>query len=142
MLVDDEPGVREIGEAVLVGQGYKVILAEDGPQALTLLARNAHEIALVLTDMLMPFMDGLTLVRTLRKISPTVPLIISTGREEECQRPELSELGVSDCLPKPYTRAKLLAMIDRVLHPPPPTEVSDPAAERSSSLPLVSPPAL
>jgi two-component system cell cycle sensor histidine kinase/response regulator CckA len=117
LVVDDEPSVREAAQSLLVRYDYNVMLAEDGIAALAIFARHAPKIDLVLTDMLMPFMDGLTLIRTLRRIKPAVKIIVSTGREESCRSPEMESLAVEACLVKPYTREKFLITLGEVLQP-------------------------
>jgi PAS domain S-box-containing protein len=116
LVVDDEIGIREVAQAVLVKHGYKVLVAEDGPAALALLARYSSEIQVMLTDMVMPFMDGLTLVRTVRKMEPDIKVILSTGRSEDSHALEVALLHVNGCLTKPYTRETLLLMLDQVLN--------------------------
>lgn len=116
LVVDDELGIREVAQAVLVKHGYKVLVAEDGPAALALLARYSSEIQVMLTDMVMPFMDGLTLVRTVRKMEPDIKVILSTGRSEDPHTSEVALLHVNGCLTKPYTRETLLLMLDQVLN--------------------------
>jgi CheY-like chemotaxis protein len=114
LFVDDEPGIRVIAKALLENNGYQVLIAEDGPSALALFAREWSTIQLVLTDMAMPFMSGMSLARTLRRMNPEVRIIISTGREEECRATEIEELQVQACLAKPFTRKKLLETIEQV----------------------------
>jgi CheY-like chemotaxis protein len=120
LVVDDEPGIRVIAEALLVRHGYKVLTAEDGPSALALFARHSSEIQLVLTDMAMPFIDGFSLARTVRRMNPQIKVIVSTGRDEDCRTAGLKTLRIQACLTKPYTRAKLLGTIEKVLSETPP----------------------
>ncbi len=114
LLVDDEPTVREAAQSLLLRYGYNVLVAEDGIAALALFARNAAEIDLVVTDMVMPFMDGLTLIRTLRRLNPKTKILVSTGRDEACRSPEMEALAVNACLVKPYTREKFLLALAEV----------------------------
>ena len=115
LIVDDEPAIREIAAALLGQQGYKVLVAEDGPAALALFARASSAIHLVLTDMAMPYLDGPTLIRTLRRMDPRIKIMVSTGRAEDCRSAELKSLRVEGCLAKPYTRQQLLALIHQIL---------------------------
>jgi two-component system cell cycle sensor histidine kinase/response regulator CckA len=117
LVVDDEPFFREVAETVLTKHGYKTLLAEDGIEALALFARHSKKIAVVVADIVMPFMDGLTLCRTLRKMEPGIKIIISTGRDEECQKAEIVALNLNGCLAKPYTGAALLIKLSEVLNP-------------------------
>ncbi|MEP6685705.1 MAG: PAS domain S-box protein [Verrucomicrobiota bacterium] len=118
LVVDDEPTIRDAAQSLLLRHGYKVLVADDGIAALAIFAQQASEIDLVLTDIVMPLMDGLTLVRTLRKMNPETKIILSSGREEDrdCLSPELNALRLQACLTKPYTRAKLLITLSEVLH--------------------------
>jgi two-component system cell cycle sensor histidine kinase/response regulator CckA len=115
LIVDDEPFFREVAETVLAKHGYTALLAEDGIEALALFARHSKKIALVVTDIVMPFMDGLTLARTLRRMEPAVKIIISTGRDEDCHKAEIMALEVNGCLSKPYTGATLVTKLGEVL---------------------------
>jgi CheY-like chemotaxis protein len=85
------------------------------PEALAVFARHMDEIHLVLTDLMMPFMDGTTLIRTLRKMKTNVKIIASTGRTEETRLAELKSLNVPACLAKPYRTDKLLTTLREVL---------------------------
>ncbi|MFN2621627.1 MAG: response regulator [Chthoniobacterales bacterium] len=115
LVVDDEPFFREVAETVLTKHGYRPLLAEDGIEALALFARQSKKIAAVVTDIVMPFMDGLTLVRTLRRMEPAMRIIISTGRDEDCQKAEIMALQLNGCLSKPYTGATLVKKLSEVL---------------------------
>ncbi len=119
LVVEDEPSIREIAGALLEQNGYRVLTAEDGPSALALFAQHGAGIHLVLTDMAMPFLDGPTLVRTLRRMDPRIKIMVSTGRDEDCRSAEMKSLRVEACLPKPYTRHQLLATIHEILAPSP-----------------------
>ncbi|MDQ3117365.1 MAG: PAS domain S-box protein [Verrucomicrobiota bacterium] len=117
LIVDDESAVREIAETVLLQNGYGVLLAEDGPAALSIFAARGAEIALVLTDLVMPIMDGLSLARTLRKMDSEIRIVISTGQEDELPTGELSQIGILATLPKPYNQRMLLQLLDGILNP-------------------------
>jgi CheY-like chemotaxis protein len=116
LIVDDEPGIREIARALLEKHGYDPVVAEDGPSALATFARRPHEFKVVLTDMSMPIIDGLTLIRAMRKINPDIKAILSTGREDECQADNIRSLGVQACLTKPYTRDTLFETLHQVIN--------------------------
>ncbi|MEY2538517.1 MAG: hypothetical protein QOG67_2257 [Verrucomicrobiota bacterium] len=115
LLVDDEPGIRKVAQGLLTKHGYKVMVAEDGTEALALFAGHFKEIDVVLTDLVMPFIDGLALVRTLRKMKPDIKVIVSTGRGEGNRTAEMDAMHLNDCLTKPYTREKILTTLDKVL---------------------------
>ena len=116
LLVDDEPAIREVAEVILRNHGYKVLVAEDGPAAIALFARQMGDIAVVVTDLAMPGMSGLMLVRTLRHIERRLKIIVSTGGADESEGAELAALNVDGCLTKPYTRRNLLLKLSHVLH--------------------------
>ena len=116
LVVDDEPCILEAAKRVLEGWGYDPLLAEDGVAALALYARQPDEIDLVLTDLVMPLMDGLMLIRALRKLNPAQKIILSTGRDEDLESPEIRSLGVDACLMKPHSREKLLITLEETLH--------------------------
>jgi two-component system cell cycle sensor histidine kinase/response regulator CckA len=115
LLVDDESAIREVGKAVLSQNGYKVLTADGGPSALAIFAQQSKKIAAVVTDSEMPLMSGLILARTLRKMDNRTKIVLSTARNSEFSRTELSEIGAQACLNKPYTRETLLCTIGRVL---------------------------
>jgi CheY-like chemotaxis protein len=101
---------------LLEKHGYEPVVAEDGPSALATFARYPREFKVVLTDMAMPIIDGVTLIRAMRKINPDIKAILSTGREDESQASEIEALGVQACLSKPYTRDTLFETLHQVLN--------------------------
>ncbi len=115
LVVDDEPGLRKLTETILRKHGYEVVLACDGTEALALYAKDPAGIDAVLADVMMPLMDGVTLIRVLRHLDPHVRVISSTGLGEDRRREELRTLGVSAFLTKPYNTASLLKTIHDVL---------------------------
>ena len=115
LIVDDESAIREVAKAVLSKSGYKVLVADDGPAALALFARQWKEIDVVLTDLIMPIMSGLMLARTLRTMDAKAKIIVSSARDTDCNPSELTDIGVQRFLAKPYTRETLLRVIDNVL---------------------------
>ena len=116
LIVDDEPGIREIARALLEKQGYEPIVAEDGPAALATFARHPHEFKIVFTDMAMPIIDGVTLIRAMRKINPHIKAILSTGSADVSKIGDIQALGVQALLAKPYTRDALFETLHKVLH--------------------------
>ncbi|HEV7404634.1 MAG TPA: PAS domain S-box protein [Chthoniobacteraceae bacterium] len=114
LVVDDESSIRTVAETVLQGRGYRVLLAADGPEALALFAQHSAEIAAVLTDLAMPFLDGPTLIRALRKMKPGLPVIVSTGQGEKAR---ISDLAVEVFLNKPYGADTLLRALHWAIDP-------------------------
>jgi two-component system cell cycle sensor histidine kinase/response regulator CckA len=117
LLVDDEADIASVNRRILEKQGYRVSVARDGREALALISRVSHPIDLVITDLMMPEMDGLTLIRTLKESNPGMRVIASSGLDGGSRAAELQVLGVTTFLPKPYTAEKLLVAMAHVLGP-------------------------
>lgn len=115
LFVDDEPCIRTAAQALLERSGYETVLAEDGVSALALYAQHPDDFDLILTDLVMPLMDGFSLVRAVRKLNPQQKIILSTGRDEDLQSAEIRSLGVEACLMKPHSREKLLSTLEETL---------------------------
>ncbi len=116
LVVDDEMAILEITKATLEMHGYRALTASDGTEAVALYAQHKDEIKLVLTDMMMPYMDGPATIRALQKLNPRVKIIASSGLTETARMAEASSNGgVSKFLTKPYTAEKLLETIAEVL---------------------------
>ncbi len=119
LIVDDEKPILQIAQALLEGHGYQVLTAEDATEALAIFAVRMNEIDLVLTDLAMPLMDGIALIRTLQKMKPTVRIVASTGRGgQDGYAAEMASLNVRACLTKPYNKGKLLATLHDALTQP------------------------
>ena len=108
LVVDDELPVRQIIKHTLEASGYKVLLAEDGTEAVKIFAARHAEIPVVLTDMMMPLMDGTTTVQILRKIDPAVRVIASSGLPASDEIMQAAGPGFGCFLSKPYTAEALL----------------------------------
>lgn len=115
LVVDDETAVRQITQQTLEAYGYRVLLASDGVEAVALFARHGSEIAVVLTDMMMPVMDGPATIEILRKMSPRVPIIGASGLSTHEHVARASNLGVKQFLSKPYTADSLLQTLKSTL---------------------------
>ena len=115
LVVDDEESIREITRATLETFGYTALTASDGTEALALYADKKNEIAVVLTDMVMPFMDGPATIRALQRMNPNVRIIAASGLGAGQRAGEGALEGVSVFLNKPYTAEKLLNTIAQVL---------------------------
>jgi CheY-like chemotaxis protein len=115
LVVDDEAAVRSITEQTLLTYGYRVLTATDGADAIAVFGRRAPEIDLVLTDTVMPIMDGPTAIRALLRIEPSAKVIIASGAGSKSGIGRAREYGAAHFLPKPYTAHTLLATIQRVL---------------------------
>ena len=116
LVVDDEESIREITRGTLETFGYTVLTAGDGTEALALYADKKNEIAVVLTDMVMPFMDGPATIRALQRMNPKVRIIAASGLGTAHRAGEGTLEGVSVFLNKPYTAERLLKTLAEVLH--------------------------
>jgi two-component system cell cycle sensor histidine kinase/response regulator CckA len=116
LMVDDEAAIREITRSTLEAAGYQVLTASDGTEAVALYAQRAGDIKVVITDIVMPYMDGLATIRALRKLNPLVRIIVSTGVIDK-NRTDVVDPGVDAVLSKPYTADTLLKMLTHVLGP-------------------------
>jgi chemosensory pili system protein ChpA (sensor histidine kinase/response regulator) len=113
MVVDDSLTVRRVTQRLLVREGYRVVLAKDGMEALERLSEEIPQI--VLSDIEMPRMDGFDLVRNIRGDARLrdLPVIMITSRIAQKHRDYAAELGVDHYLGKPYSEEDLLALIGR-----------------------------
>src|SRR4029077_17081399 len=116
LVVDDEPNILGVTKMILEKHSYDVVSASDGPEALAIFAQKMKSISLVLTDLSMPYMDGIALVRSLKKMRPDLSIVASTGQGEQAGAAELQSLGVKNFLTKPYNTERLLATLDDTLH--------------------------
>jgi PAS domain S-box-containing protein len=114
LVVDDEAAIRDITKTSLESHNYKAITASNGIEAIALYAENQDKISLVLTDMVMPSMDGLTTIRTLKKINPQVKIIAVSGLVTNDKVNAVYKMGIQAFLPKPYTARQLLQTISTV----------------------------
>lgn len=113
LVVDDEATVRDITRQTLEFSGYKVLTAEDGAQAMEKYVHQRADIALVVTDMMMPVLDGATLIAALRRINPEVLIIAMSG--DATQAEQALKAGTSHFLSKPFTAEVLLSTVFEVL---------------------------
>lgn len=115
LVVDDEENIRQITKATLEKYGYRVLTATDGADALAAYTKESENIVLVLTDMAMPYMDGVAMTRVLRRLNPALKIIAASGLTSPVQAAELETLNVNAYLAKPYTAEKLLTTLHAVL---------------------------
>jgi two-component system response regulator MprA len=113
LVVDDEPAVRESLERALVAEGYAVLLAIDGEEALAAVERDRPD--LVLLDVLMPALDGVAACRRLRAAGNRVPVLMLTARDGVGDRVAGLDAGADDYLVKPFALDELLARIRALL---------------------------
>jgi CheY-like chemotaxis protein len=114
LVVDDEAAVRQVTRKNLEMHGYQVLTAQDGAEAVGIYSQHPGDIQLVLTDMMMPVMDGPATIRALKEMNPKVLIIAASGINAGVPIPEPSS-GVQAFLPKPFTSEKLLKTVHEVL---------------------------
>lgn len=126
LVVDDEEPIRLITMHALMRHGFVAEVAIDGYEAKEIFLLDPTRFALVITDLMMPRMNGLELVRQIRPLAPALPIIVSSGlseeKGEEAADISLSGLGVRTILRKPYAEAELLAALRQELLPERPAE--------------------
>ena len=124
LIVDDEPRIRELIRENLQYSGYTCEEAGDGSAALSLLSGGGYD--LVILDLMMPFMDGMTCLREMRTRRINTPVIILTARGEEYDKLAGLEGGADDYVVKPFSPRELVARVRAVLNRTMPrTEASD-----------------
>ncbi len=113
LFVDDEEDLTLIVADTLRGQGYAVITAADGIEGLEKFKTEAADI--VVADVMMPKMDGFTMAKEIRKLSPTVPLLFLTAKSTIDDVEEGFEIGANDYLKKPFELRELIVRIKALL---------------------------
>ena len=117
LVVDDEVSIRTVTSEILRRNGYEVMVAADGTEGLAHYAQRGHAIHAVLTDINMPYIDGVALTRALKRMNPQVKVLASTGHADLDRITELRGIGIAAFLDKPFTAEKLLTTLHGVLHP-------------------------
>ncbi|MBH8572821.1 response regulator [Nostocaceae cyanobacterium CENA369] len=115
LVVDDEPAIQDITKTSLETYQYQTLIASDGIEAIALYAKHAEKINAVLIDLMLPSLDGLTAIRTLKKINPQVKIVATSGLLSRNKLEALDRAGVVTFLSKPYTVNELLLTLQRVL---------------------------
>jgi CheY-like chemotaxis protein len=115
LVVDDEPSVRKLASAILGRHGYRTVTAAEGREGLKLFEQHRQNIRLVVSDLMMPQLDGPGMLRGLRKIEPNLKSIIITGLGEENRIIEARAAGADVILNKPFTADQLLASVKQLL---------------------------
>jgi len=115
LVVDDEAAILEVTRLTLNAHGYQVEVATNGAEAVAVFAQNLNRIDLVLTDMMMPVMDGPATIHAVRRLRPGVPIIAASGVSQNNQTARSVGEGVQHFLSKPYTADELLRKLAEVL---------------------------
>lgn len=113
LVVEDEEAVREFVSRVLTMHGHNVLIANDGAAAVELMAH--HHFDLLLSDIAMPMMDGISLALKVRAERPHIPILLMTGFADERQRAHNLSLLIEGLLTKPFNMEQLLSAVDKAL---------------------------
>lgn len=117
LVVDDEAAVRNTTKLMLERYNYQIVTAADGAEGLALFVERRSDIRLVLTDMMMPIMDGRALIHALRKIDPSVRVIGLSGLMDSSQLEATPELRGVNLIAKPFSVEQLLTAVQGLLRP-------------------------
>ncbi|MDQ6861975.1 MAG: response regulator [Verrucomicrobiota bacterium] len=115
LLVDDEKEIAELAAAMLSDEGYRIILAKDGIDALKIYQHLGTTIGLVILDFFLPVLDGDAVFEELQALNPDVNVVLSSGFAEQTKLGAMLSRGLRGFIPKPYTRQKLLAQVRMTL---------------------------
>ena len=113
LVVEDDPAIRQGIVDALAFEGYETLEAKDGDEGLEVAVGAAYD--LLLLDLILPGRDGFDILREVRAMRPTLPVIILTARGEEDDRVEGLRLGADDYVVKPFSVKELLARVEAVL---------------------------
>ena len=115
LVIDDEAAIREITKETLLAYGYRAMTASDGAEGVAVFAENKKDIKLVITDIMMPVMDGTAVIHALKRISPDVKIIAASGMGSKGQIKSPPKSSVQAFLSKPYSAEKLLKALAAAL---------------------------
>ncbi len=113
LIVDDEPGILDFLRNLFHADGYEVVVALSGEDAVASVKKDTVD--LVITDLRMPEMDGMELLRELKTLKPSVPVIMLTAYASDETAIEAKKLGVFTYISKPFNVAGLLGIVKRAL---------------------------
>ncbi|HME88527.1 MAG TPA: response regulator [Chthoniobacterales bacterium] len=115
LLIEDEPDVADLASEMLAEEGYRVVIAHDGFEALKIYERMGKQIGLVILDYFLPVMDGDAVFEELRSLNPKVNVVLSSGFAEQTKVASMLSQGLRGFIPKPYSRDKLLEQVHSTL---------------------------
>ena len=115
LIVDDSESIREVVSFTLQNEGYEVLIGVDGKDALKFF--DGRNIDLIITDLHMPEMDGIGLIKEVRKMEKyqRLPILFLTTESQAAKKMEAKEAGATGWIIKPFVPAKLIAAINKVL---------------------------
>ena len=115
LIVDDEARMRKLLKDFLLQKNYQILEAEDGEKALQVYKENQNKINLILLDVMMPKLDGWSVLRQIRQENKEIPIIMLTARSEEQDELFGFELGVDEYVSKPFRPKVLVARVEAML---------------------------
>jgi PAS domain S-box-containing protein len=115
LVVEDEPIIRSMAEVMLKDLGFEVISADNGTTGVEMFRQYADRLKLVLLDVIMPEMDGMTALKLMKDIRQDVPFIISSGFSFDHRREEFFQMGANTFLSKPFRGSALVKAVDECL---------------------------
>ena len=118
LIVEDEAQVAELAGEMLTDEGYKVIIAHDGFEALRIYEKMGNDIGLVILDFFLPVMDGDAVFDELRNVNPDINVVLSSGFAEQSKLGNMLAQGLRGFIPKPYSCKKLLEQVRTILDAP------------------------
>ncbi len=116
LIIDDEPMIREMSSDMLSTIGYNVLVSENGADGIKLFKENSANIDLILLDLLMPEMNGITCFKKLKEIKDNVKVIISSGVADLTKRKELEDMGVAGYLEKPFSLKTIADYLKKIFN--------------------------
>ncbi|MGH8016036.1 MAG: response regulator [Candidatus Zixiibacteriota bacterium] len=111
LVVDDEAMIRNLLENILTKEGYKILLAKDGQEALDIV--TAKKVDIVISDMKMPRMNGLDLLKSLKRERPEIGVVIMTGYGDKYSVKDALLLGADEYISKPFKSYEMLLIVER-----------------------------
>jgi len=118
LIVDDEDEVLEVGVSLLEALGYQAFQARNGTECLDLVTKHPDKIALVILDLIMPFMDGKETFHRIRELNPDIKILISSGVSMDEETKQMLSDGCHDFLQKPFSMDKFSKVVRRILDRP------------------------
>src|ERR1700719_1153832 len=115
LLIEDEPDVADLASEMLAEEGYRVVIAHDGFEALKIYEKMGKQIGLVILDYFLPVIDGDVVFEDLQSINPKVNVVLSSGFAEQTKIASMLAKGLRGFIPKPYSREKLLEQVRSTL---------------------------
>ena len=115
LVVDDEARMRKLIKDFLLQKNFNILEAEDGEKALKVYNENKNKINLILLDVMMPKLDGWSVLRQIRQENKKLPIVMLTARSEEQDELFGFELGVDEYITKPFSPKILVARVEAIL---------------------------